>query len=323
MSQEGPVAEMRDGMARYALHGLCVDSEIPLQERPCQRPGDISIRWGEEITAIQAKPPPGRVLAGLDDDAAWYWFVDTGEGYTIRIAGLYEFRVSRDRRAVVVHRATEADPGLAPIFLSGIVLALLLSLEGKSLLHASAVEAGGATVALAGDSGMGKSTMTALLCHAGARLISDDLLRIDAEEVDIVCFEGTSKIRLRESAGEIAGLFPPAASSVTADKRLAISVECARGSPFSLDAVVIPSPSKAARRVTVEQLGPQAALTELLRYPRVIGWQIPDPLRGYFRVLGEVSARIPVYVAEIPWGPPFDPGIATALLTEIGLLQAS
>jgi hypothetical protein len=63
-------------------------------------------------------------------------------------------------------------------------------------------------------------------------------------------------------------------------------------------------------------------LAELLRYPRVAGWQIPDPLRGYFQMLAEVSARVPVLVAEIPWGPPFDPGIAPALLREIGFRQA-
>jgi hypothetical protein len=211
---------------------------------------------------------------------------------------------------------------LAPIFLSGIVLALVLSLEGKSLLHASAVHVEDSTAALAGDSGMGKSTITALLCRAGATLISDDLLRIDIEKDDIVCFEGTSRIRLRESAGEIAALFPAGASSVTADERLAISVEGAHGSPFSLDAVVIPKPSKTAIRVTVTQLAPQAALTELLRYPRVTGWQIREPLRAYFHALGEVSARVPVHVAEIPWGPPFDPGIASALLAEIGFPRA-
>jgi ABC-type glutathione transport system ATPase component len=35
------------------------------------------------------------------------------------------------------------------------------------MLHASCVEVGGATVAVVGESGMGKSTLAALFCAAG------------------------------------------------------------------------------------------------------------------------------------------------------------
>lgn len=307
--------------SRYALHGLCVESEIPLQERLCERPADVCIRWGE-TGDLPAEAPLGQVLAGVDRAAAWYWLVDTGDGYTIRVAGLYEFRVSRDRRIVIVHRAKDADPDLAPIFLSGIVLALLVSLAGRCVLHASAVQVEGVTVALAGGSGTGKSTVTALLCSGSATLISDDLLRIDVDRGNIVCFEGTSQIRLRASAAELACLFPAQASSLTADERIAVSVECASGSPFSLDAVVLPKPSRTASRLTVTRLTPYEALVELLRYPRVVGWHLPDPIRTFFRVAGEVSLRVPVHVAEIPWGPPFGPETASALLRETGIQPA-
>ena len=69
--------------------------------------------------------------------------------------------------------------GMVAILVTGLLVAYLLILDGQCVLHASAVEVDGAAVAFLGRSGIGKSTMATLCCAAGARLVTDDVLRLD------------------------------------------------------------------------------------------------------------------------------------------------
>ena len=65
------------------------------------------------------------------------------------------------------------------MLVGGTLLAFVLTMRGEAVLHASAVQVGDAALAFVGASGMGKSTMATLLCADGARLVTDDVLRLD------------------------------------------------------------------------------------------------------------------------------------------------
>jgi len=80
---------------------------------------------------------------------------------------------------VTVHLHPGADLGLVTVLTAGALLAVHLRLRGELVLPASAVQLGGAALAFVRASGMGKSTLAALLCASGHGLVTDDVLRVD------------------------------------------------------------------------------------------------------------------------------------------------
>jgi hypothetical protein len=61
-------------------------------------------------------------------------------------------------------------------------------LPGRVLLHAGVVERDGVVVAVAGDSGRGKSTLTARLVQRGWSYLSDEVAAVDPVDLDVVPF---------------------------------------------------------------------------------------------------------------------------------------
>jgi hypothetical protein len=70
-----------------------------------------------------------------------------------------------------------------------------------------------------------------------------------------------------------------------------------------------------ASAVDVRWLARPDALVLLSSYPRVLGWRDPETLGQQFSQLAELVRRVPVGVATVPWGPPFPPETAAALLS--------
>ncbi len=304
----------------YELYGLRVRSALPLDALACRGGrADLEVDWGEPLHITLARQE-GRVLA----DAVWergqgYTHTETVHGYVLRFHGICELRLDRDRRRMQVHLVPGADPGMAALLVCGNALAILLMLGGECVLHASAVRLGRAVLAFVGGPGMGKSTLAALLCAAGARLVTDDVLRLSHGPTGFRCYPGTGEVRLRPGAAALAAGFPAARD--TADRRIALRPGKARPTPARLDAIVIPYPSRTERAPIVKRLGGHRALLALLRHPRVLGLQAPELRRCQFEALGRVAQSVPVYEARIPWGPPFDPDLPETLLAAAGIAR--
>jgi hypothetical protein len=266
-------------------------------------------------------PPPGRLLAEIPDDGFRYWAVETRRHpgrWTLRYAGICDATLDSGSRTITVHPASEADPGLIPIFVEGNVLAHALAADGLLALHASAVEVGGRALAIVGPSGAGKSTLAALLCAQGARLVADDVLRVDATRAGAVCYPGTRGLRLRPAARSLRGGIEAAAVEETADGRTRVLPTRRVDTPLRLHAALVPEPSRETRSLDVWRLGAMEGLQELLRHPRLAAWRAPEPIARLFELTGDVAAALPVYRARVPWGPPFPPGLAEELLASVG-----
>ena len=313
--------EKKDSPQVYELYGLRVCSELalpaPVSEDPLL-PCDIEFRWGG------TKPfpdciPPGEVLAKrVFDNGRGYTLTDTGTGYTLRFHQRGEFRIDRDLRSVCVHLFPDADPDVAALLFTGNVLASILTLSGECVLHASAVKIGDEALAFVGGSGMGKSTLAALFCAQGSRFITDDLLRLQPNGRGFGCFPGTGEIRLRRKAAALAENLTEATQGTTSDGRLALRFEGEQSMP-PLGAIVIPRPSRRCRALQIEQLSPAQALLTLMTYSRIQNLQKQKHLQQRLDACGKIASSVPVFEAEIPWGPPFAPEIASALLREVGL----
>ena len=302
----------------YSLHGLCVLSELPLVQPACEGSPDLHIRWGGSRDANVRR---GEVLARLNPPLGDYTLSRTASGYVVHFPGLCDFEIQRSRRVVDVHLAAGADPDVVPILLGGNVVALLLGLSGKDALHASAIRLEGRTIAIVGGAGMGKSTLAAMFCSLGAELVSDDLLRVEIDRGIAYCFNGTGQIRLRAAATELAGRVNSSTTQRTYDGRIAIGVRQPTASRLALDALLLPRPSKRAKSLRVERLRPRDAVEQLIRYPRITGWQIVEPIQRHFQAAIDLAKSVPTYSATIPWGPPFSHDIPSLLLEEMGFVD--
>jgi hypothetical protein len=311
---------MRNAVQAYSLYGLRVHSELVLPAPIAQNavpPYDITVNWGES-KASSERIPAGKALARLSlGDGRGYVLVQTDDGYTFRFHKTCEFWIAPDLRSVRVHLFADVQPAMAAALFVGNVMACILAITGEDVLHASAVEVGDSALAFVGASGMGKSTLAALFCASGARLITDDLLRLQPNANGFRCFPGTAQIRLRQSALGLAECAPAVVQQTTLDQP-ALTLDEPR-SLGHLRAIVIPCPSRGCQRLRLHPLTRSMALIRLMRYARVQGLREKEHLQRRFRTFANIVRGVPVFEAEVPWGPPFSTEIAAGLARRVGL----
>ncbi len=300
----------------YGLHGLRLRSPVPLGGFAVG-PGayDVDVRWAE-WKPVPARPPAGRMGAVLEDDGSYRYVAaahDDGS-WTLRVPGICDFVVGERRDTVECRLDPATDVELVALLVSGLLVAFLLGLDGHCVLHASAVEVDGRALAVAGPALAGKSTIAALLCGAGARLVSDDVLRLGLTP-DVVCVGGSSHLRLRPRATWVLDEFAdPPATDVTVDARLALRPSTTYLDVVPLSAIVLPIVSEEPTTVELRPQAGAAAVTRLAAVSRIPGWTDPDVLRAQLRTLACIAAGVPVVEAAIPKGPSSRALLVPALL---------
>ena len=297
----------RGGRA-YAAHGLRVASELRLpglaEHRPSTEP-DVELHL-ESPGPVPEQPPLGDLLLRLEvNGVTRYSAAFDGISYRLRFTECCEFTIDAERRHVACRPDPNIDPELPGILAAGALMAFLLTLDGATVLHASAVQIGEGALAVVGASGFGKSTVAALLCISGCPLIADDVLRIDLSNNGTV-FTGAKELRLRNAARGLADQFrQPVTIRDTADGRLALGPPATALAKLPLSAIVIPRPRRDVACVSVRRNSGAEALSQLIAFPRMLGWRSKPVLRQQFEGLAELVQRVPVMEASVPWGPPF------------------
>lgn len=302
----------------YRLHGLYVRSELVLDAPITREPAcDLEIRWGKR-RMIPDVIPDGELLARVDWPEGGSCLTVGPSGWLWRVTGICDFTLDRTGRTARVHLAPDAEEELASLFV-GNFLARFLALNGFCVLHASAIEVGAGVIAFIGDSGSGKTTVAALCCIAGAQVVTDDVLRVELRDDEAWCFGGSRALRLRPGADTLAKHLAAAGRRSTVDERTSVSPAAANGASFPIAAIVAPVCVRESNDVRVERLRGSSALLELIRFPRSSGWIGADRARNDLGVLAGLATSVPIYRAELPWGPRVDPGLGRRLLAAIGL----
>lgn len=157
---------------RYRFFGLNVQSGIPLllpTADPVQSSADVVIQYGEipkdgiaesqEIGGFcQARP--GTLWLHVPDVA---WFLVS------------------DGRQIDVMPEPECDQQTLLVYLLDSVMSALLHQRGLLVLRGSAIRVGQRAIVICGASGVGKSTVGAVLIEQGFQLLSDNLCVIDQD----------------------------------------------------------------------------------------------------------------------------------------------
>jgi hypothetical protein len=206
-----------------------------------------------------------------------------------------------------------------PSLLASSLLATVMTLRGNCVLHGSAVELGGRAVAFVGASGRGKTTVAALCCVAGARLVSDDVLRVEAKDGRGWCFSGSPELRLRPAATGLSKSLNGAGVRSTIDGRLAVTPPTVSEARLPLCAIVAPICDREASSPQIDRLRGADAVRVLVSSPRTVGWIDGKAAQRDFSVLMRLARSVPVFGARLPWGPESQPRLAQTLLSRLGL----
>lgn len=316
------------------LYGLTVRSDRPLFQDRCVAEGspvDVSISTGEPIGQHAEHPDGVSLLSHGQEGRDFYSAVRLPDGsFVLRFDGSCEFRMTPSLSHVVVHSVKGSDPALATILTTGGMLAFQLYLRSHPVLHASAVDVGGKAIAFVGHSGMGKSTMAALMCADGARIITDDVLRLDFESgcdgADVVRARlGATELRLRKGADTLLERFQGSTPHrrMSADQRHVLGLRGDADDLLPLAGIVIPRPDRRRACTALRRVEGKRAVLALLSFPRLIGWRERKVLNSQLSQLGRLASAVPVFVADVPWGPPFPVGIAAAIATAVGAAAQS
>jgi hypothetical protein len=296
----------------YLVNGWVVSAPFDLgHHAPVDARPDVVVDIRPEALDPGAarQPLAGRVIAHLGNQARYHELVMHDPDHaTLRFGDLVDFAIdlsghrSETGPTVVEARVVGgADQSLIPLLVAGTLLSAMLMLDGHMVLHASAVEVEGRTVAFVGTSGSGKSTLATMACLAGARLVSDDVLRVGVIDGVAVCHRGSTHLRLRQGAAVLLdGSDHP--DERTADGRRAFAPATPNRPVVPLDAVVLPLLCAPEAAITPTRLSTRQALFALLGAPRVSNWSDPATSAQHLAALIDLVERVPVYAVEIPWG---------------------
>jgi hypothetical protein len=181
------------------------------------------------------------------------------------VPGIGRFLV-RDGNTIEYCAEGGADESALESVLQGAALGALIHQRGELPLHATTIVSpdGRSAIALAGDSGAGKSTTAYQLILLGWSLLTDDLTRLTIQEGLACAWPGRSRLRLVSDACERFGLDPAGLAAApnwpgkyvlqlpcwrTPAPLLALVVLNKGGGPFAIEPVT----GAAAGRLLAEQ----------------------------------------------------------------------
>lgn len=313
----------------YECSGLRISSAVPLYAPLLigvdVEEADLTIELGESRTLPFERPSTDLVAELITDGHPRYTICRVDGGYVCRIMSVADFVIDADLSTVTCHPAIGGPTNVIPIVITGTIVAFVLAMGGRCVLHGSAVEMEGNALAFVGESGQGKSTMAAIFCAAGASLVTDDVLPLEimsaADGSDVVhCLPSANEIRLREKASSLAYRFDRnTARRLTADERLAVAPLATALDRIPLAAVVLPRPDRGHSQASARLLPRAEASFWLNRCQRIEGWRDREYLRRQFVDIGRLASVVPVYEVSVPWGPPFADSLFEGVLHACGL----
>ena len=168
------------------------------------------------------------------------------------------------------------------------VLPLVVSNQGRIILHASAVSTPVGGVAFLAAAGTGKSTLAASLCQAGWPLVADDTLLVAPAADGVRATASYPGVRLWPSSlAALGGVAPPRRGSDYSDKRRLAPPAPGyrfRSRPVTLTRLYILDPAP-GEGVTVGRVSRRDALVELVKHAYTL--DIDDRLKvaGHFERL--------------------------------------
>lgn len=286
-------------MHHYSLFGGTLRSELPMPDfAPCDA---APATWTFRRNGTHRAPLACELLGSASTPGCAVALLRTDAGMRLRHRCSGQYDIVAGGSEIFWHPARNPLPEYPQADLIARVMPIALHASGGFCLHGSAVAMGGAGVGFVADSGVGKSTLAVAMTNAGAPMVSDDILTIDAARGGCTLRPGFAKPRLRRDSAR-ALLRDEQSFSVHADGKHVIddlADEClVVHESVPLSAVYVLRPVRpegeppAAHRIA---LSPSAAAIALIRYSKA-GMLLGGSEAGIvLHRAAAIAARVPVY----------------------------
>lgn len=287
---------------RHLVYGLEIESDFPLASVGAASSSAGGLRLRLVPSAELARRVGGASPADPND---WIEHIVLADGSVyMKLDGIFETIVSVDGGDVACARLGDADQRTFEANLLNFVLSAALTLRGEEPLHATVLERDGRAFALLGPSGAGKSTLAAFLISRGARLVTDDMLRLTFPGGRAVAHHGPHRLKLFD---EQARLLLPEAVAAGHFNRLSgkLMVEpredaTDRTLPRPLATMFWLGDLPASDEVRSTRLGGTALARVLLSSAMNIRYHAPDRLARQMRFAAQVAETVPVHALAYP-----------------------
>jgi len=151
-----------------------------------------NVDWGERLQEWHA--PDEEIGLAIDSHDV--------NGYRFYVRDVGVFELTRDGSRAVC-RPAPASGWHWRRYLISQVLPFAALLHGLEVFHASAVELGGGAVALAGATGLGKSTLALNMHLGGMGFLTDDVVAVQVEGSKVIAQPGIAAAKVRRQARDL------------------------------------------------------------------------------------------------------------------------
>lgn len=243
------------------------------------------------------------------------------EGLLLRFPGLADFAINTEVGLIGVAPASGTDEETLQHLVLDQVLPRVLAQRGRLVLHAGAVSVEGRVIAFVGDTGAGKSTLTAFLHAAGYPLLSDDGLVLSPRDGGVSAQPTYPSLRLWPAS--VAGLYaePPKLAPMAHDstkQRVVLGEDATTVDPLPLAAIYVlalPVESRDAS-IALTRLSPRAACMAMVENAFQLD---PTDTRRAAALLGQaakVAEQVPAFQLTYPRRFDLLPSVRAAILDQ-------
>jgi hypothetical protein len=313
-------------MIRYNLCGLTVDSDQPLPElieaSSSKESADLRLRRESEIPGTGRDLRPAASWTLPSGGRPFFVSTKTENGYFLRFTELVDFYIDQFGTEVVYSPwpGAPAD-SVRHVFMDSVV-ALVLSLRGHAVLHASAVATPFGACAFAAQTGTGKSTLAASFQAAGYATLTDDCLLLEMDGGRHFGRPSYPGVRLRDDSLSLLGGQRDATLSVAHynTKRRYRSGPFADGRQELGTIYCLERPQDGAQEISTPQITTFSArdgLLAVLRYLFCLDPYDPALLVRQFKMLELLVTDVPVRRLIVPNDFRALPSIHAAVLSDL------
>lgn len=291
-------------MPQYLVFGGLFQSDLDFPELPSSE-GSVA-RWTLQTVPGAPAPPDGSTLLGKDEvhGEITVDLFRTADGYQLHYSDTGSFTITDGGRRLTWHRPAET-PTLVPyarMDVLGRVIPMAIHAEGLLNLHGSAVSTEQESIGFLAPKLHGKSTTALALVKAGARLLTDDTLVVDARQAPMA-LPGVHAMRLwADSADRLMGDAAPKAPDN--DKLIVseIPMEKRMQQPSPLGALYLLQPVKAEPgrpAVSRRQLSPMEGALALVGHGKLTPLLGKQEAAVSLQRATAIARKVPVYTLSV------------------------
>jgi hypothetical protein len=279
----------------YLLHGRVVEVPDELAARRSDAKANVIVNSSSSVPISEREP----IIAG---DSRFHLAGNDG-AWTLTWPGLLSAEMVEQSDGSVSLRfgqSPEVAPGFESLLLSAAVGAFSM-LQGSFVLHGTAVERNGHAAILLAPPGGGKSSLAALTCSAGARVIAEDICALTVNGTRVWVHSGIHELRLRDTTPGLVELPGTQLAYTHPDGRTAVRPQACALDPVPVTRIVLLSLDRTIDDVLVRPVSRPNAVASLIKSQRCE----PNPQHKLAAQMFDQAITcanaVDVVTASIPW----------------------